>query len=363
MYKPLTSVVLLTLVSACSSSLDRRHANGDDDYVNSATSPILTIPAPLKAPNYSKEFDIPSLSDTANTTLVGMALDIRPPLQILPMAEGTHVEEGTDTIKVVVESIDNSVDLKQEIYDTLKDYLVRKGIGIAAEDYEAGTIDTDWIENNEVLDTSLWGNDKVYTLKQRYRFDVQVRPHGRTGSLVISLIDHQESFDGDIKNIELTAADKQRYTIDMLNSAVAYLSLKRNDAMQAKRIEQSQGIEVGLVESEHDYFLAKAPYDRVWERLRIVLPEMGFEIVDLDPAKSLFFVNFNDESGFWSSLWGDSQLPLKKGSYRIKLAGGSDTNETVIKLSDIADEPLDNDIIKQVYDAFSDLMSEKRKVR
>ncbi|QDF66924.1 outer membrane protein assembly factor BamC [Shewanella sp. SNU WT4] len=363
MYKPLTSVLLLSLISACSSPLDRRHANGTDDYVSAQIVPMLTVPAPLVTPRFSREYDIPALSAKVDPNMVGLALDIRPPLQILPMAEGTHVEEGADTIKVVVESIDNNVDLKQEIFSTLKEYLTLKNIGIAAEDFQAGKLDTDWIENSEVLDTSFFGSDKIYTLKQRYRFDVEVRSHGRTGSLVISLIDHEESYDGDIKRIELTAADKQRYTIDMLNSAVAYLSLKRTEAAQAKRVEQSQGIEIGLVEAEHDYFLAKASYDLVWERLRIILPEMGLEIADMDRSKSLFFVNFDNESGFWSSLWGNNSLPLKKGSYRVQLSNADDPQETAIKLSDISGEPLSNDMMEQIYQGFSKMMSEKRKVR
>lgn len=42
------------------------------------------------------------------------------------MAEGTHVEEGSDNIKIVVESIDNAVDLKQEIFTNLDGFFAQK---------------------------------------------------------------------------------------------------------------------------------------------------------------------------------------------------------------------------------------------
>ncbi|MFB2681977.1 outer membrane protein assembly factor BamC [Shewanella mangrovisoli] len=365
MLKKVTPLFLVAAVAACSSPLERRQANGGEDYVQAEQAPMLKIPEGLTAPPYNKEFEVPTLGPKANSALVGKNLDIRPPLQVLPMAEGTHVEEGSDNIKIVVESIDNSVDLKQEIFTNLDGFFAKQGISIRNRDFDKGTIETDWIENTEVLESSLWGSDKEYLLRQRYRFDVETRPHGRTANIVIHLVEHQEFYDGKEQDVLLSSEDKQRYTIDMLNSSIAYMSVKREQAIQANRLKQTLGINVDLVTPEEGaaYWSAKAPYKQVWERLRIVLPEMGFEIADMDSAKGLYFIKFTDNSGFWSSLWNDKQLALKEGSYRILLEDDGSPEETKILLRDGEDQPLSNDVVTNVYQSLSSLMKEERKLR
>lgn len=364
MLKHLTPVLLISTLAACTSPMERRQANGNEEYLNAGTGRgELIIPEGLKAPTYSREYNIPELGPKADSALVGNRLDVRPPLQVLPMAEGTHVEEGSDNIKIVVESVDNDIDLKKEIFDYLTAFLSKRDIKIADSNYETGVIDTDWIEYQEVVDSSIFGADKVYTLKQKYRFDVQVRPHGRTGAIAIELLDHQESYDGDDQETLLTGEDKRRYTIDMLNSAIAYMSQQRESALRAKRVEQSLGIPVQLETGEQAYFVADADFDKVWNRLRIVLPEMGFEVSDMDRSKKLVFLNYDDDSGFWSSLWGDEQMPLEKGGYRLLLEETDNPDKTRLLLRTISDEPLSNEVVEGVYKAFSDLMSEDRKVR
>ncbi|MCZ4338035.1 outer membrane protein assembly factor BamC [Shewanella colwelliana] len=372
MLKQVTPIILIAAVTACSSPIDRRQANGNDEYATLTSQAKLVIPEGLSEPVYSSEYDIPNLSAKADTELVGKRLDIRPPLQVLPMAEGTHVEESSDSIKVVVESIDNDINLRDELFGILKNYFTSQSIPILKEDLQAGTIETDWIENQEVIDSSLWGSDDIYLVRQRYLFTVDVRPHGRSGALSIELIDHEESYDGKDQEILLSGEDKRRYTIDMLNSSIAYMSVKRSQAIKAKRLRESLGIEVELVKApetvegetpQASYWLAQAPYTRTWDRLRIVLPEMGFEIVDMDSNKGLYYINVNDDSGFWSSLWNEKKLPVKEGSYRLRIEQSDENVTTRIYLNNMADEPVDNEVVEAVYDGLSELMSEDRKVR
>lgn len=371
MLKKVTPLILIAAVTACSSPVDRRQANDGDAYINAEIEPALVIPDGLITPVYSKEYQIPQFGSKSDVELVGKRLDIRPPLQVLPMAEGTRVEEGSDNIKIVVESIDNDVDLKKELFDVLKSYLSSKSIAILSEDYEKGTIETDWLESEEVIDSNLWGSDEIYSLRQRYQFHVDVRPHGRSGNISIDLIDHTESFNGEEQDIILSGEDKRRYTIDMLNNAVAYMSIKRAQSIKAKRIKESLGIDVSVVKGTgpdiegddvvQSYWLADAPFERTWERLRIVLPELGFEIIDMDIGKGLYYVNVNDDSGFWSSLWNEKDLPINEGSYRLQLKDTEDTTE--IYLHDAQDIPLDNAVVEAVYEGLAELMKEDRKVR
>lgn len=364
MLKKVTPFFLVAAVAACSSSpLEHRQVNGSEDYMQAEQAPRLKIPEGLNPPPYNKEYEVPPIGPKANSALVGKNLDIRPPLQVLPMAEGTHVEEGSDNIKIVVESINNNLDLKEEIFSYIDGFLAKQAIAVRNRDFDNGSIETDWIENREVIESSLWGSDKVYLLRQRYRFDVETRPHGRTANIVIHLVEHEESYDDKIQKVLLSGEDKQRYTIDMLNNTIVYMSTKREQTIEANRLQQTLGITLDLITPEDGdiYGSAKAPYKQVWERLRIVLPEMGFEISDMDSAKGLYFVKFTDNSGFWSSLWGDSKLSLKEGSYRLLLGDGDTPEETKILLRDAENKPLDNDSATKVYKSLSNLMKEERK--
>ncbi|MCL1144597.1 outer membrane protein assembly factor BamC [Shewanella sp. 10N.261.52.F9] len=365
MLKQISPLILVAAVTACSTPIDRRQANDtDQNYQDLTVAPELIIPAGLNKPTYSKEFDIPDVGAKANQELVGATLDIRPPLQVLPMAEGTRVEEGSENIKIVVESIDTEIDLKEEMFDVLKEYFADKSISLRSEDYEKGTLETDWIENDEVIESSLWGSDKVYKLKQRYLYTVDVRPHGRSGNLTIDLIDHEESYDGDLQDILLSGEDKRRYTIDRLNDSISYISIERAKALKAKRLKQSLGIDVNLITEAEEtaYWLADAKFKRTWDRLRIVLPEMGFEIIDMDSNKGLLYINVTDDSGFWSSLWSEKELPIEAGSYRIELKDAAD-DKTEIHLLNAENEPLSSEVVTAIYEGFSELMQEDRKVR
>ena len=362
MLKQVSPLVLILAVSACSTPIERRQANGSDDYVNAKSEPKLIIPEGLHEPKYNDEFKVPAVAKNA-TKIIGNDLDIRPPLQVLPTAEGTHVEDAGNGIKIVIESIDNATNLKQEITDSIKDFLKAKNIKILKETQDPLSIQTDWIETKEVLDSSTFGTDKVYTLSQRYEFDINIKPHGRTGDVTIKLLEHHEDYNGTEQKIMLTGDDEYRYAVDMLNSAISYLSKEREQSMRAKRLARSAGISTKFIASpeESKHWVAKADFQKVWERLRIVLPEVGFEIVDVDTNKGLYFVDFKQESGFWSSLWGDSkELKLKNGSYRVEAKDGVLSGTTDIKILTVDEQPLDTEAITSISDIFVKLMQENR---
>ncbi len=360
MLKKISPLVLIATISACSTPLDRRQANGDNEYLNAKTEGKLVIPEGLKEPDYNNEFKIPSVASTTQKH-VGAMLDIRPPLQVLATAEGTRVVEGADNIKVVVESIDPEINLKTEIVSTLRSFFAKRDISILKESTDPISFETDWIEKSQIIESSMWGTDKVYNLKQRYKFTVNVKPHGRTGDITIQLVDHQESYNGEEQKILLSGEDKRRYTVDMLNSAIAYFSAEREASIKTKRKERSLGITTKFVSSsENVHWLSNATFDKVWQRLRVVLPEIGFEIVDVDTSKGLYFVEFKNNEGFWSSLWGDDhELLLEDGTYRITVEEG-DNDKSIIKLTDKEDKPLSVDVFNSIGPTLSKLMEENR---
>ncbi|MGB0894096.1 MAG: outer membrane protein assembly factor BamC [Parashewanella sp.] len=357
MLKHVSPLVLIMAVSACSTPLENRQANGNDQYVSAKTEPKLAIPNGLIQPTYRSEYQLPVVSSNGK---IGTDLDVRPPLQVLPTAEGTHVENKRDGVKIVIEAIDSKSDLKQEILSSLRRYLEHSGVSIMKQSENPAMIQTGWIETHDILESNFWSADKVSILRQRYEFDVDVKPHGRTGVVSIKLVDHEVNSTDEGQVTSLTDEDKRRYTIDMLNNAISYLSIERKAKTAALRLERSAGIKTVLInENETNYWVANAELNKVWDRLRIVLPEMGFTIADMDSSKGLYFVDLKSDSGFWSSMFGaDDKLPLEDGSYRIEVLAKAE--KTSIKLKNIDDEPVDPAILTAISKVFVNLMEEKR---
>ncbi|MBW3138394.1 outer membrane protein assembly factor BamC [Ferrimonas balearica] len=347
------------ILVGCSTPLERRQASGGFDYLEQPEPTPLVVPAGLDAPRLSREFDIPKLGENAERDVVGPRLDVRPPLQVLPLAPGTRLQDGVDSVTVLVESNQDDIDLAQEIHETLLKFLDDKSINVARDD--GGVIVTDWIENEEVIGKS-WFRDKVYQVRQRYEFDTVVKDHGRSGSITIELVDHEEGLDGVDDSIVLTDADRRRYAIDMLNNAISYMNFERQQRQATQELLNGRGIKtaLGFDSDENTAFVAEASFDQVWRRMDKVLPLLGFQVRDLDQQLATYFVDYEPDGGFWASLWGDNdELPLEEGPYQIRLEPMGE--RTAITLMDNEANPLPTETVTQMYNRFAELLQKESR--
>ncbi|MBY5921054.1 outer membrane protein assembly factor BamC [Ferrimonas balearica] len=347
------------ILVGCATPLERRQASGGFDYLEQPAPTPLVVPAGLDAPRVSREFDVPPLGSSVDRDVVGPRLDVRPPLQVLPLAPGTRLQDSVDSVTVLVESNQDDLDLAHEIHETLLKFLSDQSIGVATD--SNGVIVTDWIENEEVIGKS-WFRDKVYQIRQRYEFDTVVKDHGRSGSITIELVDHEEGLDGIDDSIVLTDADRRRYAIDMLNNAIAYMNFERKQRQATQELLNGRGIKtvLGFDSDENTAFIAEASFDQVWRRMDHVLPLLGFEVRDLDQQLATYFVDFESDSGFWASLWGDNDaLPLEEGPYQIRLEPMGE--RTAITVLDNEAKPLPTETVTQMYNRFADLLKKEMR--
>lgn len=356
------SLIALTVLAlaGCTTSLERRQASGGFEYINAKQSQPLTIPAELDQPNYSSEFAIPKVGDQADMDALGQRVDVRPPLQVLPLAAGTRVQEDGEAITVVIETTDDERNLASDINQALIGYLGEREIAIASN--QNGLITTDWIENEEEISTSWWRPDEIYLVRQRYQFDTQIKDHGRSGSVSISVLEHQEGLNDIDDSIVLTDSDKRRYAIDMLNGAISYFNYERKKQNALREIKEGRGFksELGEDADGNSAFIAKAPFEQVWRRMQHLLPAMGFQIRDLDRQLGMLFVEYEHSSGFWQNLWGNEDaLPLEDGAYRVKLVEQEDT--TTVTFFDADAEPLSSEQVAQMAVTFRELVQKELK--
>ncbi|QSX35299.1 outer membrane protein assembly factor BamC [Shewanella avicenniae] len=365
--KHLSVVIAVLSVTACSTPIERRQPNGTFDYVKAEKQSPLVIPTGLNTPPYSKEYEIPKVGDKVDNAVYGERLDIRPPQQILPLADGTHVEEGSDEIKIVVESIKGSSDLKQEMLSVVEGFLNKYQYKIASEDKQKGVIQTDWIDSSEVIDSNWFSENQVFDIRQRYQFDIEVRPHGRTGYLKINVIESQQSFNGEEKDkaLFLNKDEQERYAISMLNRTISFMSVERENIIRASKVAESKGIAMSFVAAANEdgegYFVADAPLKRTWDRIALSLPEIGLEVVDMDSAKGVYYLAFKDNSSFWDSFFGGKNMNIKNGNYRLLLKAAEDTSKTEVRFHNASDEKIDAEALKTVYDAIASVVTQDRK--
>ncbi|WP_163938108.1 outer membrane protein assembly factor BamC [Paraferrimonas sp. SM1919] len=357
--KIITVAIAALMATACSSVTDRRTVNDADLYASSQNLPKLVIPQGLNEPTYNNEYAIPTVKSSQDAR-VGNQIDIRPPMLVLATAEGTRVvDEASDNVKVLVETLPGQQTIGSEVYDSLMEFLNKQGIMTTTADQQAGVIETDWIVSSDVVETSWFSGDTVNSIKQRFSFNIDIRPHGRSGEVTISLIDFEQDISGEVVDV-LTDVDKRRYAIDMLNDAIAFISAKRSYEQRQARIANSRGIEISQNEQAHSW-QAKATFNRSWARLGMILPELGFEIEDRDRNEGVLYARFKDNSSFWTGWFADKPLDIDEDLYRFNLV--DEGEQTKVEVYDEANEPLSSEDAAKVYQALSVVLQADRKVK
>ncbi|WP_028108821.1 outer membrane protein assembly factor BamC [Ferrimonas futtsuensis] len=359
MKRVLLGVLVVSALAGCSTPLERRQAEGNYNYLEQPEPVPLVVPEGLNPPKVSSEFVIPA--SATGDKILGDRVDVRSPLQVLPLGEGVRLQEGADSVTVLIENQRDEVNLKDQIMANLTEFLDHKKIGIDSRDDVQGKVDTDWIEVVEELGGSWWSKEQ-YKLRQRYGFEVQVRDNGHTGSLTIELLDHEEFVDQQDQDIALTDSDKRRYTIDMLNNAISYMNFKQTQQNKLRDLERAEGMALSLATDAdgNTAFETEAGFERVWNRLDRVLPVLGFTVKDLDKSQGTYYVDYDPNEGFWANLWGNNDiLALASGAYRVKLTEVE--LGTQILLQDADGVALDSELMTSLYEQFSDYM--QRNVR
>lgn len=354
-------VAIASVLAGCTTPLERRQASGEFDYIEQPEPVELKVPADLTPPSVSEEFAIPAKAESAQA--LGQRIDVRPPLQVLPLGESIRLQEGTDSITVLIEDQAGDRNLKQELMTNLKEFIEHKKIGVESIDEVNGEIVTQWVETVEKFGGSWWGKDE-YRMRQKYKFDVAVKDNGRTGSLSIELLGHEEFIEDVDQDINLTDSDKRRYAIDMLNSSISYMNFKRQQEAKIAQVKDASGLSITLGKDANGNVTYDTPadFERVWSRMEKLLPVIGFTVKDLDKSQGTYYVDYDPNDGFWASLWGDNDLlALKSGAYQVSVQPAD--NATQISFKDAEGQPLDNEVVTQLFNQFSEYMSKSQVAR
>jgi outer membrane protein assembly factor BamC len=227
-------------------------------------------------------------------------------------------------------------------------------------DKEKQRLVTDWVLMDESEESKWYSlSSSERTVGQRFEFSLNKKPHGRTASLSVELLDYKEKLDAQSAVIT-QVKDKRRNEVDILNRVVKNYEFETKvaDVKRFRQIREGLQMELGFDSDGEPAFVVDADYDITWPRLLLVLRKLGFDVKDYDRTNGLLFVKYNGaEDGWWSNIWsGDkNEMDLKPEEYRIKVESLGE--KTSITMLDNQSNPFPVNKLTDLYPPFLKTMS------
>lgn len=359
----LVSGLVVLSLAGCSSQLEKSTATGSYKYLKAEQQPKMQVPDELNQPEFSDEYALPTLGQGADKGLVGRDLRIVSPALVHPLVTGSHVQEGSEGAVVTFDQVDDRQPLSQAIWNAVKSFLDKQNVGISQFDEAQNVLVTDWfVLSEEVEDEDspwyAWSSDIDAEKKRRFKFMLDVKPHGRTASLRTELVEFEQQL-GDNTVTEINDFARHREEVDILNEVISHYEyqIQLDNNRRIAEIRQGLQTEMSFNKDGDPAILVKGQYDVVWPRMLLVLRKLGFDVKDLDKSTGLLFVTFNgDDDGWWNNLFsGDSEL-LDEGDYRLQIARSG--NNTTVTFMDDESQPFTAKEVTDLYDPFSEVMTQ-----
>ncbi|WKE66892.1 outer membrane protein assembly factor BamC [Gallaecimonas kandeliae] len=346
-----TLALAVIALAGCSSTMDKRQADGGFAYADVKPQPPLQAPAGLHPPKDDGKYAIPQLKGQGP---VGKELDIRAPRLVLTLAGGSRLEESESGSKVEIDATDGVGDVVAIINSRLDEWLKARNIPV---DKRTGTdIDTGWFVPAD-QDSMMKAADD-FPVKRRFAIHIEAPAHKRSAVVTVKSLGAEKADDD-----EASIGSGERASVAVLNDYLAFYAGKDTVSQREMALSKYRPIAVTLSQSgEVPAFTLGADFERAWSRLPMVLEHLGFAVKDIDKSLGTIFVSYegNPDSSFWSGLFGGGgkDLSFKHGKYQVLL--GEKGENTSMTITDKDGQPLAADKYSEMYNPFSELMADPK---
>ncbi|MDX2367021.1 MAG: outer membrane protein assembly factor BamC [Colwellia sp.] len=354
------SVLSLTL-SACS-TVDSKRAQGDFDYAKKQESKPFIVPQNLDKPAKQKEFII--TNNINHQGSIGEKVDVRAPSLVLPIAASSRtIAESHEAIIWFDKALEDK-DLLVFIQNALVSQL--KSDDVSYEVVESSTLyepesnnqsktevyESDWYHNE--IETGWLFTDIESSTSLRFRYEFFLKPHGRSASLKVSLIDYMKT-DNEGGSKAIDPIDKQRAEMAMLNEVVAQVDYNYRLEQRENRLMRAnqQLVAIGENKEAEPAYIVEMGLDNLWDNMPIFFEKHGFTISDLNETNKIYYVDFTKpETSLWDTIWGDDRpvIEVSDAKYQFVLAPVDVENQqTSVSIYDVDGEPLSLEILELVF--------------
>ncbi|MDN3653034.1 outer membrane protein assembly factor BamC [Thalassotalea ponticola] len=307
-------------LSACSSVETRKQAKGDFDYVNIKPSAELNVPESMTPPAQSNRYQIPQLQQTDG--VIGAALDIRAPSQVLPLASGSRVDEFDKSAAIWYDKVDDNRDLKTVVVSAIKNVAKDENVEFVEQSDDGNRFESGWFTTEQESGIGPF-KDVESIEKWRFAYSLVTKPHGRSIGLNVELVEYFKQ-DQQGTSTTLSALEKNRVEMEMLNSVTSELGYlyrlnRRDDAIARANMQI-----VTLADTANGEPALSIDFkrDQLWTYLPGFFEQYNFTVTDLDESNFIYDVQYTQaDNSVWQTMWGDDKpvLTLADGDYRFKL--------------------------------------------
>ncbi|MFC4699315.1 outer membrane protein assembly factor BamC [Glaciecola siphonariae] len=354
----LLSILAVAVTAGCTSSETRKRASGNFDYLEVTEAQMLKVPDDLKRPPLSNRYELPEAQSPHK--ILGSDVLIDSPRLVLPLVNGSHVEEGSEKATVLFDQIDDSKPLDTTIWDTVLGYLEVNNIAVESFDRENNTLVTDWVISRKNIDSSWYEfNEEVTEQARKFKLTVDVAPHGRTAKLNVENVAFVDE-NGDSQLANISPFELRENEVNFLNYIIQEydfgIRLAQNERIAL--IRDGFQSELGFNPDGDAAFVVDAAYENAWPRLLLVLRKMGFDVIDLDQSSGLMFLKYNGEDRPWySGIFSDEKLDLDKVNYRLLVQAVGD--KTAVTFKDSDNKAFEVKQATNLFTVFSEYMAEE----
>jgi outer membrane protein assembly factor BamC len=354
------SVLSLTL-SACS-SVDSKRAQGDFDYAKKQESKEFIVPKNLDQPTTQQEFLITNKINHQGS--IGNSVDIRAPSLVLPIAASSRVIAGSHDAIIwfdkTLEDKDLLVFIQKALVSQLtSDEVSYEIVGSSTQD-EPGSkkqskteiYESDWY--NSQVETGWLFTDIESSTSLRFRYEFFLKPHGRSVSLKVSLIEYMKT-DNDGGSKIIDPIDKQRAEMLMLNEIVAQVDYNYRLQQRENRLMRANQKLVAIGENSDaaPAYVVEMGLDNLWENMPIFFEKHGFTISDLNESDKIYYVDFSKpDTSIWDSIWGNDRpvIDVSDAKYKFVLAPLDDKNrKTSVSIYNVDGESLPLETLERIF--------------
>jgi outer membrane protein assembly factor BamC len=303
----------------------------------------LQVPAGLQQPAKPGQFDIPP------TSAQEVMIDTRSPALVLSTASSSRVEEGDKLVRVWFDRNDYTGDLLPFLQQMLQTYFTEQAVELQQDDtglhYTTG-----WISQFE--DDGFWfWSSAEQTEQARFNISLEPRPHGRSVSMTVSMLEHQY-FDTEAK---LTAKSTQRQEVALLNQIIDRVGKEEITIARANKAKAPDvSLEPGMDTEGNPVLLTSQPIDVTWSQLEALFTELNLTVSDKNRSIYTYYLDYEQpQQGMWAKIWGSEAkpvLPVANGEYQLVLSRAG--KQTAISLRDKAGAHLDADTVQAMYEPF-----------
>ena len=339
---------LLALTVGACSSVDNKHAIGGFNYAKTLEAKKLIMPEGMDAPKTHPDFQVSN--DINYDGPIGKYLDVRAPSLVLPVAASSRVIADSKDAIVWFDKILEDRELLTFIELALTNELVSADVGLNAIEGETGVYESDWFNSESESGMIFKSIDSSESI--RYRYELKAKPHGRSVSLQVSLIDYMKKDQKGGVNA-INPLDQQRVEMAMINEIIGQVDYMYRLEQREIRVMRAnkQMVVIGENPESEPAYIVEMDLDYLWSNLPVFFEKHGFVITDLNETKKIYYVDFvRPDMSMWDKIWGDDApiVDIVDAKYQFVLT--KIDNQTALTIYNANGNVLPIETLNRVFD-------------